>query len=564
MDMLCDPSNPEITASKGEFSHTPATSFPPSCQRRVRRVCTTNDDCDDIDCEVFGKCEDQGEWVCEQKSELAMCLVHPNGSVNTECKRRCASDEECQAIFQYERYFCQRPSGNQADWGCVLPPQTSECPAELPKFLDSSNLDLFPCAATVGVNQLKCYAYEQGLAAAYGALSPTGANKEQAKEFLRDDAYLVIIFVSDEDDCSADKIIGEDYHDQCALLDIVDKGAGSPKGGPLVDVSTFVNRFKAIKDDPSRVIVAAIAGDAVPPSPETYESEVAPGCFTCSLTQQGCEVEWDTATKDFRYGCEAHTCQGGRCGGDAALPSCTSDADCPNECQAPTGEIVSHANNNGQDPRCGCVDKPRSFDADDFVADYIAGHPGADAFSAHTAFAQQLQLCQRTQYIDSKANPFDFHNTTYVCEAKSGIADYGSRYYELTQRFGSNGMFTNICDDAGFGPALTAIGDIIIRIVNKVCLPKPIESNDTLVVSKTIVDPVTGQPVMDGSGNPQIIELKLVQSFTPGGTGEYSLAAGGTDCLVDGEARPAITFGDDPITGEQIFIRYQADPELGL
>lgn len=559
MDMLCPPDNPEIKASNGEFSRIPATNFPPSCQRRVRKICTTDDDCANLDCQQFGNCDEPGEWICEQKSPLPMCMTHPNGSINTECKRRCASDEECQAVFQDERYFCQQPSGNQADWGCVLPPQTSECPTEMPAYLDSTNLDLFPCAATVGVNQLKCYAYEQGLASAYGALNPTGPNKEQSKDFLRDDAYLVIVFVSDEDDCSADNEIGEDYHDQCALLDIVDKGAGSPKGGPLVDVSTFVNRFKSLKADPSRVIVAAIAGDAVPPSPEEYESEIAPKCFTCSRTQSGCDVYWDTGSKDFRHACEALTCEGGFCGGDEALGSCTSDANCANECQTPTGEVVSHADFNGQDPRCTCVDNPRDFDASDYTE-----ASGTDEIGTRALFAQQLQLCQRTQYIDSKANPFDCHNTTYVCEAKAGIADYGTRYWELTERFGSNGIFTNICDDEGFQPALDAIGGIIIRIVNKVCLPKPVSDTDTLVITKTVVDPVTGQPVMDASGNPQIVTLERAAEAGELLTGQFKVIAGGEDCRIDGDDRPAITFGDNPVTGEQIFISYQADPQLGL
>ena len=40
MDMLCDPQNPDVVASKGQFSRQPATGFPPGCQKKVRQPCT--------------------------------------------------------------------------------------------------------------------------------------------------------------------------------------------------------------------------------------------------------------------------------------------------------------------------------------------------------------------------------------------------------------------------------------------------------------------------------------------------------------------------------------------
>ena len=67
--------------------------------------------------------------------------------------------------------------------------------------------------------------------------------------FLRSDAYLLVIFVSDEDDCS----------DEQAL-------AGQPVGAcyeqreALVPVMDYVQEFQALKADPDLVRVGAIVG----------------------------------------------------------------------------------------------------------------------------------------------------------------------------------------------------------------------------------------------------------------------------------------------------------------
>ncbi|MDP6943848.1 MAG: hypothetical protein QF464_06820, partial [Myxococcota bacterium] len=542
-DMHCDPQNPQVNASMGQFSRFPATSFPPGCQKKVREVCSQDKDCENLDCEQYGQCgEDQGLWTCSEVN-LAKCMENPNGSINTDCKRRCTTDEECQTLFSDERYICQKPSGNRSDWGgCILPPMTDGCPAVLPAYLTNDTLGLFPCQATVGVNQLKCYAYEQGLASAYAALDPSGPNHlttgiacsdllpcpeycsstegdcpwevAQAADsrlasiqhlecvdslcrgpnygFLRDDAYLVIVFVSDEEDCSAESPIGEDYHDQCGVLDLVDKG--TEKGGPLVEVSHYVNLYKSLKSDPTRVLVAAITGDAVPPTPEEVAANIAPACSTCAVSGEACEVTWnvglpctdntcgDTAfpctpepkesdptneeydpdcEKNYLHTCDTMTCTDGTCG-DTAV-SCSSDEECnaANTCQSASGETLILAESNEQNPLCNCLSAPKSFD----VMDYHDDDP-QEAITKQVAFADQMTACQREQYLDSKSNPFDCHNTTYVCASGSGIADWGSRYYELTERFGAHGFFTNICDAEGIGPALEAIAQGLIARVH--------------------------------------------------------------------------------------------------
>ncbi|MBL8785509.1 MAG: hypothetical protein JNJ59_11445 [Deltaproteobacteria bacterium] len=265
VDAQCDVNNTTIFSSKGKFNQRPARAFPPPCQVNERVECLSDNDCSGIDCEVYGSCQNQGEWAC-RTTPSASCVTNPNGSINTTCRRRCTGDAECKTLFGDDKYVCQKPSANQADWGCIRPPDSADtavCPDELPPFLDGNNLDLFPCIATVGVNQEKCLKFEQTLRSGYMALDKNGLNSEQAKGFLRDDAYLVVVFVSDEEDCSvADTAtVSEESYETCGLLKTTDEG------GPLVPVAHYVNKFKALKSDPGKVIVAAIGGDSLKSDP---------------------------------------------------------------------------------------------------------------------------------------------------------------------------------------------------------------------------------------------------------------------------------------------------------
>ncbi len=408
MDMQCDVENPNINSSKGVFNQKSATGFPPSCFAKKIYECE-----EDAECNGLG---DPGLWQCKPHLTSSSCMTNPNGSINTFCQRQCQTDKECQDKFNNENYVCAKPSGNPEDFGCLLPPQTDACPAKMPPFLEGDDLANFGCLATVGVNQLKCFKYEQGLNSALNALDRNGPNKAQATSFMRDDAYLVIIFVSDEDDCSVPKgkAIHEDFYDNCATLGDTDQG------GKLEPVAHFINRYKTLKSDPTKVIVAAIAGDST--------------------------------------------------SGD-----------------------------------------PAQVDAD------------------------------RVDFMESKGSKKDCYHQTYICDSKAGKADWGSRYLELAEGFGINGIFTNICSEQGIGPALSQIADTIIRVINKICLPKPVLSSESLIVVKQKTD-----------GSQQVM--------VEGDDGDYNLVPGGDDCKIGDEVMPAISFKDQPLPGEKFTITYQGDP----
>ena len=105
---------------------------------------------------------------------------------------------------------------------------------------------------------------EKGLEAAVHALSPslaTGANSG----FLRWDAHLLLVFVSDEDDCS-------------------DRGALNPYGAEacydrttrLVPVEDLAAELRALKETPDKVQIGAIVGP-VPETGQTTCADALPG-----------------------------------------------------------------------------------------------------------------------------------------------------------------------------------------------------------------------------------------------------------------------------------------------
>ncbi len=137
--------------------------------------------------------------------------------------------------------------------------------------------------------------FEQPFKAARLALSsPTattgvtlaGSNGTKAPPFLRDDALLLVVFVTDEDDCSASNslLFSDPYANACSELGAITSyrcfehgvlcydGKGSRALGErthcrsnesseyIESVSAFATSLKAVKRDPGQVIVAGIYG----------------------------------------------------------------------------------------------------------------------------------------------------------------------------------------------------------------------------------------------------------------------------------------------------------------
>jgi hypothetical protein len=676
-DMSCTLDSHGVQNAQGRFSEQPATGYPKSCQPKVIQQCSQDSECGDLDA-ALGSTETDGEWTC-QKAQSESCEVNPNGSVNTECHRRCTTNLECQTVFGDPRYTCQKAGGTD-DWSCLLPPKTDGCPESLGPVLDADELAQFPCLATIGVNQNKCFKYEQGLASAMAALDRSGANKSYltsdsgSSAFLREDAYLVIIFVTDEDDCSADcgspgdswkkcphplchkytdengdlrckGVLVEDEYDTCALL------GDQTEGGPLVPVTHYTNQIKSLKTDPSKVIVAAIAGDAVVPQglasmKEKFERVFAGLTLTPNTCQKKCvDGDWSESFEkcvpdnaiDCDLGVWSLPAEGetkGVCSpddgvidtivsGTTSFPRCADDVvdtptgeqlgsvsacvggQCSTEHDAqvqaeteakilaildPEEEVVLVSNpeqpNQGDEDRLTALIFPEtcavncgdlgdcSFDSC-VDCDEKPGESGIPCAEPTTAEIETLnevfREVVREAYIHSKGSDYTCFQTTYVCQSESGRADWGSRYYELTKRFGPSGIFTNICDNAGIGPALKTIAEKIVNVVNRMCLPihifeygKDCDSNSDCQ-SESCTDGICDhelEVLKVTRGDGEDVYTPLIESDS-GEDGTYQIIPGG--CLETGPNgedvyQDAIVFGAPPEPGQYIEINYKGQP----
>jgi hypothetical protein len=170
---------------------------------------------------------------------------------------------------------------------------------------------VFACMAQVGTNGC---GYEHQLAATARALSPQ-LTPENAG-FLRDDAFLQIVLITDEDDCSAPSdsnlfgmsLPGEEASFRCARAGHVCQGQMPPAGpfsaplasckpvenGALTNVSRFIEEVKALKGHPGQILAAGIFGWPTD-GPGTYQVGKV-------KNERGEESGWDylpaCATKD--------------------------------------------------------------------------------------------------------------------------------------------------------------------------------------------------------------------------------------------------------------------------
>ncbi|HWU86179.1 MAG TPA: hypothetical protein VN253_02845 [Kofleriaceae bacterium] len=138
--------------------------------------------------------------------------------------------------------------------------------------------------------------FEQHLQAMKLALDPNSGNQANAG-FLRPDAFLAVIFIADEDDCSMSRsallgpesaALGPLQSFRCNRFGHICQQGGRSETemnqvgaktqcGPnessmyLEKVATYVDFLKKLKSDPQKVIVAGIMG-----TPEPYQVELRP------------------------------------------------------------------------------------------------------------------------------------------------------------------------------------------------------------------------------------------------------------------------------------------------
>jgi hypothetical protein len=189
------------------------------------------------------------------------------------------------------------------------------------KNYDGDLATQFSCMADLGTDGC---GFEQHFESMKRALE-TG----QENGFLREGAFLAVIFIQDEDDCSASD--GEIFNPDSDLND-----RGSPLGelssfrcfefgttcepaderttGPrdnctpadgspyIAPVSDYIGFLQGLKEDPTDVIVAAITGPTGPvvvaEDPDKDELWVPPACVVCNDGADSCEASARSEAND--------------------------------------------------------------------------------------------------------------------------------------------------------------------------------------------------------------------------------------------------------------------------
>jgi hypothetical protein len=170
-----------------------------------------------------------------------------------------------------------KPKGDDGKLQHAPSSTATGCAASYPKWLEGPGSTLskdFGCIAGLGLGGC---GYEQQMEAALRALTAQPYNTG----FIRKNAPIAIIFITDEDDCSAQDTKLFDPNDQTL--------SAYPLRcvkhlGKLYPVSRYIQAFKKLKDNDKRVVVAAITGPPGTVKIDTTKSQVLPAC---SSTQFG-------------------------------------------------------------------------------------------------------------------------------------------------------------------------------------------------------------------------------------------------------------------------------------
>ena len=329
------------------------------------------------------------------------------------------------------------------------PPPTCDCPKNLPKVLNSTttqNLERdFRCLATVGT---KGDTFEKGLEAMRKALEPhmSGEGGPNAG-FLREDAYLAVAILSDENDCS-------DARQTC-------EGPGA-----VCQVCTDDGQCRGTTEDDSMNCV----------------EDKIDGAYYCRLPRrEGNECEH---LRDFLVPVSKYTDFLRRAKDDPELfqvgetrKPCSVDSDCLGEGGRDEGEFCSRKGGiclKNRVVMAGIVG-PKSYrcvtdcpspeyniectPTDGCPTDCVVELGSPDAFCADQVY--------------------DAGQAAATCTSLNGQAFNGRRYIDLINSFGKSGTEESICAEDSptgeFNTALQNIARIIGDIIQKpFCLSRPL------------------------------------------------------------------------------------------
>jgi len=485
---------------QGKFSNTPATVFPNACSETKKLPCAANTECVD----AFG-----ASWVCNppQSTGGSLLLYNKNGSLNSSCTYSCDSNADCCENFCYVdecgddmscvdqmcgdseddcTQTCKAPGGGSDELkNCVAQPDTGDCPSGIPTVLTETSLEYFPCIATVGAVQSFTANLESGLKTAWMALDPSGLQAEQSAGFLRDDAYLIIVFVTDEDDCSID----EDF--SSPSFDCEDDG--DCPGYTLCKQGLC---HGIVKKDYYNI--CALLGE--------YKGEAHHDC-AYDKDCQDCESDADC---DEGWYCKVDKCRPYIYGFNT-ISSVQKPAGTPLFALTPVSKYYSQLRSLKADPAKVLVaaivgdaiikkSDQKSLISEDCLEDekmercqnYLVAKADASNKCLEDPIADGCedflalkQACAQECYVASKGdNKNPQAKNSYVCTSPYGTSDWGNRYIRLAEMFGPNGIVGNLCDSGGIGTSLDATAELLLKRMTRVCLPFPVRTGEHVKVTR--------------------------------------------------------------------------------
>ena len=362
--------------------------------------------------------------------------------------------------------------------GCAPMPATNSCPANLPTFIENSQLSLLPCLATPDYVQAYQPQMEQGLRMAWLALDKDGPNCVQADAFLRPDALLILVFLSDEDDCSIDEQF-------CSPSYGCDSNADCPVGATCqVDeyFSQMMGKEMKLccgvtkKDYYNR---CSLLGDYK--GLEHHNCAYDLNCQDCS-SDDDCEYGW-------------YCKQGKKCRPE--YYSFTNSASCQNPPGTPihalapvdqyfasfallkanpgmvfvvavTGDGLAIADNSASLVSQACLDNVVLEGCQVYLQAAQSASPECQNQPKSPGcedFLAAKKACIADCYMASFGDQSPGGKLTYVCSGDLGTAQLGSRYVQLAQAFGSHGGAASLCSPGAADAAFQAIVEMLTNTV---------------------------------------------------------------------------------------------------
>jgi len=454
----------DVIKGNGVFHEGVAEQFPNACAEREVLACT-----DDIGCQdAFG-----AGWACNPPPDDlvggGLLTENLNGSLNSSCTYVCESDHECCSTF------CPAGICGDCTHQCVAPwdgEQAKNCVAQPLPCEDESPGDWIAwarCHLQVGADQSFTANLESGLKSAWLALDPDGPNATQSAGFLRPDAHLLIVFATDEDDCSIDENFCSPSYDCEDDLDC--PGTGACVDGLCCGI---------IKKDYYNIcgLLGEYKGEA------HHQCAYDLGCDDCE-TDDDCEPNWycesDKKCRPEFY--DFSTIASFQSPAGTPIFALTAPSEYQNRFQSlkaePLEVMVATINGDavvlGDDAASlisdACLADTELERCQDYMAKKTAPETAAPCLAdPNAAGCEELlivkQECARQCYLASKGDSSNPQaKNSYICAGAIGTADWGGRYGRMAFMFGVNSRQLNICDPDGFGPVMQQLGEFVHEVM---------------------------------------------------------------------------------------------------